>query len=722
MVSGTEVRTEGVQKLHPAKYDVYALNTGNFKSLLFSLPFDAAAAGEVVLPAPGGQFRTFMVWQTPVMEEGLASRYPGIKTFTAVAADNKQVTAKLDLTESGFHAYVFDGANTYVVDPYSNVNDGFYLCYYKRDYPRPANNRMECLAGDPHEDELGDQRISLTPTGLPGNTPLKINGVTKRTYRLAVACTIEYSIAVAGSNPTKSAVLSAIVTSINRVNGVYERELAVTMVLVANNDELIYVTGSDPYTNNNGPVMLGENQDNVDNVIGPFAYDIGHVFSTAGGGIADLGCICDFGTKAKGVTGQAKPLGDPFDIDYVAHEMGHQFGATHSFNANVNAGSCTGNAAKAAAYEPGSGSTLMAYAGICGNANNIQSHSDDYFHSNSLDQITNKISTTTCAVSTPANNTPPVVPPFAQGYYIPYLTPFELVAPDATDADHDSLNYCWEEWDLGDFGQSFANTNQFGPIFRSFRPVASTTRVFPDIDTLVDNVTAYTGEKLPTVARELRFRLTVRDMYNGLGSFNLPDDEINLHVINTGTPFKVNAPNTSSEYWQIGSAVTVQWEVANTTASPINCANVDIYLSTDNGYTYPYVLATGTPNDGSETITVPNAPTTSARVKVKGSGNVFFDLSNAGFTINTWPASVTDIGKDGLTIYPNPAKDNMHLELNSKSGYEAVIMNTLGQQVWRQNITGSTDIAVAGWAKGMYELHLMDNSTKERIIRKFIVE
>lgn len=720
-VTASQVASSGIQKIHPDRYDTYELNAGNFKLMLNALPTDPAAARSIELPMPGGKYRNFKVWQTPAMEAGLARRYPQITTYTAVATDDKHVTAKLDFTVFGFHAYVFDGDNTYLIDPFSNANDGFYMCYYKRDCRRAENDKMPCLVGDVREDELGIQRMNITSTGLP-NTPLKVNGTTKRTYRLALACTIEYAAAVAGISATKPAVLSAMVTSMNRVNGVYERELAITMVLVANDDTLIYLSGTDPYSNNSGTTMLSENQANVDNIIGPLNYDIGHVFSTAGGGIADLGCVCDFGTKARGVTGQSNPIGDAFDIDYVAHEMGHQFGATHTFNANINAGSCTGNAASGAAYEPGSGSTIMAYAGICGSANNIQAHSDDYFHAKSLDQITNKITSVTCASNTLTNNNPPVEPPFTTSYNIPFLTPFELTAPDATDTDHDLLNYCWEEYDLGDFGQRYADTIKFGPLFRSFKPGTSTTRVFPTLDKLVANVTSYTGEKLPAVARDMKFRLTVRDMFNGIGSFNFPTDEIDLHVINTTVPFTVSAPNAATDYWQIGSTVTVQWDVANTTAAPISCANVDIFLSTDDGYTYPFTLATGTPNDGSETITVPFAPTTSARVKVKGSGNVFFDISNKGFTINTWPASVANIEAGEVRMFPNPASGILNLALHKDDAYRAVIVNTLGQSVWQNDIAQSAAISVKGWASGMYMLHLVNKATNQKTVHRFIVE
>ena len=713
------VATTGTRNLTPEVFKTYSLNSTYLKAKLSTLSFDTAQATILDLPNPAGGYTSYKVWQTTIMEAGLAAKYPDIKTFSGYSLESQRITIKLDYTKYGFHAMVFDGANTYFIDPYSNKDDGFYICYYKRDYIRPVASAMSCEVRDEAGD-LGQDAIHLTPTGLP-NIKFKVHGTQQRTYRLALACTGEYAIAVDGPNPTKAGVLGKMVTSINRVNGVFERELAVTLQLIANNDDIIYLDGpNDPYLNTGSD--LGTNQTNITNEIGSANYDIGHLFGTGLGGVADTASVCTSNKKARGITGQPNPVGDPFDIDYVVHEMGHQFGANHTFNSN--SGSCGGNGEQMDAYEPGSGSTIMGYAGICGGGDNLQAHSDDYFHSRSLDVISwfiTKGNGSTCGVATQVVNTPPVVPSFAQTYSIPYRTPFELTAPLAIDADHDSLTYCWEQWNLGDYQQSWNNTNQFGPIFRSFRPTASPTRVFPRIDSLVKNVTSYRGEKLPNDARNLKFRLTVRDMLNGVGIFNFPDDEVNLNVINTGSPFEVTHPNTNLN-WTSGNSETVTWNVGGTDNGQIGCQKVDIFLSVDGGYTYPITLASNTPNDGSESITVPaSAMTNQARVKIKGVGNVFFDISNSNFSLND-PSNVKEIAwQSAVKVFPIPSDDVLYISNDYKRKLTMNVVNALGQNIYRGEVVKRASIEVSNWAKGVYYIKFSELESGEAIVRTIMV-
>ena len=443
------------------------------------------------------------------------------------------------------------------------------------------------------------------------------------------------------ATPTVAQALAAIVVSVNRVTGVYEKELSIRLQLVANNNLIVFTdAGTDPFTGNNNPnVLINESQTVIDSNIGNSFYDIGHTFSTGAGGLADLAVVCwDFdGTdgKAMGVTGLSNPVGDPYDIDYVAHEMGHEFGGEHTFNSKL--GACNGNGVKSSNAEPGSGSTIMAYAGIC-NSDDLQPHSDPQFHAISFNEITNYTINSdgnSCAVITSTGNTAPIVNAGAD-YVIPKSTPF-LLTGSATDADGDALSYSWEQVDVG--GNYSAWNNPSGtkaPLFRSFQPVVVPYRYFPKLSDVV-NATTTVGEILPSAARTMNFRLTARDNKAGGGGVNF--DEMVVTVDNNG-PFTVTYPTATGINWTGNDTRTVTWNVASTNVSPVNTANVAIQLSTDGGYTYPTTLLASTPNDGSADITVPNISTVSARIRVMSVGNVFYNISQNNFTIaSTLPVS-----------------------------------------------------------------------------------
>ena len=437
--------------------------------------------------------------------------------------------------------------------------------------------------------------------------------------------------------------MAEITTAINRVAGIYQREVAVTFQLIANNEDIIYTNGiTDPYDNNNGSAMLGQNQANLDNpaIIGSANYDVGHVFSTGGGGVAWLGVPCVAGQKARGVTGLGSPVGDPFYVDYVAHEIGHQFAANHTFNGN--SGSCAGSQWNdSTAYEPGSATTIMGYAGIC-SPQNIQNNSDDYFHGISFDEIVAYTTTgqgNSCAAVSSTGNTPPTVEA-GSPYSIPLNTPFTLTG-SATDPDGTaSLTYNWEEFDLGPTGAPNSPSGN-APIFRSFSPTTSPSRTFPQISDIVNN-TQTLGELLPSYARAMNFRLTVRDN-QAMGGGVANDNTTVTAVAGTG-PFLVTAPNTAVT-WTGNTNENVTWNVAGTNLAPISCANVNISLSTDGGFTYPTSLAMNTANDGSASVLVPNISTSNARVRVACAGNIFFDISNANFNIQLGAA-----GDPSLTV------------------------------------------------------------------------
>jgi hypothetical protein len=631
-VHEASVTGAGERLIVPDRYRTVALQVDALRQVLDQAPDEQApvVAGVAVLtlPLPEGGFGRFEIVNSPMMEPELAARFPEMTTYAARGLDDITASGRLDWTPAGFHAQIFSDQGTFYIDPYQRGDIVHYITYLKRDFTPPVPFMPEIGvvgADDPVMQELA----SRVASGQINTT----TGATLRTYRLAQAATGEYTQFHGG---TVADGMAAVVTAINRVNGIYEREVAIRMILVANNHLIVYTNpNTDPYTNNNGSIMLGQNQNNLDMVIGNANYDIGHVFSTGGGGIAGLGVTCRAGLKARGVTGLPAPTGDPFYVDYVSHEMGHQYGANHTFNGN--AGSCTGSNRNAAtAYEPGSGTTIMAYAGICGNQN-IQSNSDDYFHTISFDEIvayTRSSLGDTCGTDIDTGNGAPIVSVPAGGFTIPIGTPFTLTG-SAVDPDGDPLTFNWEQFDLGPAGHPNSPSGN-APLFRSFPATASPSRTFPQISDIANN-TQTLGEILPMTTRALTFRLTVRDNRIWPSGGGVAYAAVAFSSTAAAGPFVVTAPNTAVT-WFAEQPHSVTWNVANTNVAPVNCSGVDILLSTDGGYNYPLTLASNVANNGAATVIAPSLDTTTARVKVACANNIFFDISNVNFTITTGAA------------------------------------------------------------------------------------
>ncbi|MFN4255730.1 MAG: reprolysin-like metallopeptidase, partial [Saprospiraceae bacterium] len=562
---------------------------------------------EITLPMPNGRFERFRIQNAPCMAPELARKFPDIVSYAGVGVDDPTAYLRGDLTMFGFHAMILGGRDGAVfIDPYSLEDTENYVVYYKKDYLK--TDPWECLTQS-EDNNFGNESTDAQRL-LAGDCKL-------RTYSLALACTGEYATFHGG---TVASVAAAMNTTMVRVNGVFEKDCSVHMDLVANNNSLIFLdAATDPYTNSNGSAMLSQNQTTCDNIIGNANYDIGHVFSTGGGGVAYLGALCTNSIKAGGVTGQPNPIGDPFDIDYVAHEMGHQYGANHTQN-----NSCNRNAATA--MEPGSASTIMGYAGIC--SPNVQNNSDAYFHAISLQEIATKVTGSTCQNTLTTINNAPTADAGAD-YTIPRSTPFVLTGVGTDQDPNDILTYCWEQMDNAVATMPPVATNTGGPAFRSLTATTSPLRYFPNLPAVVANTTP-TWEVLASVGRTYNFRLTVRD--NRVGGGCTKEDNTVITVSGTAGPFLVTAPNTAVS-WPALSTQTITWDVASTNAAPVNCANVSILLSTDGGLTYPITILANTPNDGSQTVTIPDNQTTQARIMVKSVGNVFYDISNTNFTI-----------------------------------------------------------------------------------------
>lgn len=620
------------RQIVPERYRTVSLDTIQLTQFLATLPLEQLLINRNIapvlsLPMPDGRVARFRVWESPIAEAGLIQKFPNLKTYTGQGIDDPTATIKIDWTDFGFHAMVYsDITGYYLIDPYDHLTKTNYITYFKKDFHK--QDKMKEL------DPIRYPKVKgITPDNVQAGVCV---GTTLRTYRLAVACTHEYAIAATGlATPTVAQALAKIVTSVNRVNGVYEKEVSVRLVLVANNSNVVFPTAAgDPFTGNNSAgTLINESQTNIDAQIGSANYDIGHTFSTGGGGLAGLGVVCRAGQKARGITGSPSPVGDAYDIDYVAHEMGHQFDGEHTFNSA--SGFCGGNGSSSANAEPGSGSTIMAYAGIC-SPENLQNNSDAYFTAISFDQIsdyTNSGSGNTCPTSTATGNSAPVVNAGAD-YKVPLSTPFILTG-SATDANGDALTYCWEQINVGGpFGTWNAPSGN-APIFRSFAPVSTGTRYFPKLSNVIAGTTTI-GEILPTYARVMNFRLTARD--NRAAGGGVCRDEMTVTSIAGTGPFLVTYPTATAISWTVGDFKTITWDPAGTAGATINCANVTIQLSTDGGNTYPVTLVASTPNDGSHEIAVPNNVSSTARIRVMAVGNIFYDISNNNFAIVAAPA------------------------------------------------------------------------------------
>lgn len=693
----------------------FQLEPLRLKTVLSAAGNTHLSATVIDLPGPDGKTLSFKVWRNTLIPAELQAKFPDVWSFSGTRTDNPAVTIKMEYSPRGLYAMVYDGPNTYFIDPI-DAGAAAYKAYLKSEAQMDPLNQVACQV----EEDLDN-------SGAPGGST-KIAGFTlgevKRTYRLALSCTGEYAEAVAGTNPTTAAVFAAMVTTMNRVNGIYERELAVTMQFIANNDLLIYTNATtDPFTaNNNGGQLLGQNQTNTTNVIGLANFDIGHIFSTGAGGVAILGSVCRSNRKAQGVTGRPNPVGDPFDVDYVAHEMGHQFGADHSFN------QCSGTENSTTAYEPGSGSTIMGYAGICGATNNLQNNSNDYFHKTSLSEIHNWLvngNVGTCP-TTQTGYTAPAFTVSTNSYEIPLQTPFELDFPEVTPVDASSTVLTnIEQYDLGNFrsDENLGSSFNAGPAFRSFAPNAENYRSFPENVVLRNGYLVSRGDRLTDVARSYNMAYNAREIHtDGWGTINSGDVLTNIAAVGSTGPFQILYPSENDSIIR-NSVTKIYWDVANSDIAPINCSTVDVYLSTDGGYTFPLVLAQNVPNTGNADINIPDMAINSARIKIKASDNIFFSYSKKNVVIGNVaspydpnPTSLPGIAKENpINIYPNPAQDVLNVALNTVSEQEAslVLVNTVGQVVWKGKISQSNatlKINTSNLARGIYILKYKSNT------------
>jgi hypothetical protein len=615
--------SENTQVPIPSEFRLFQLNKDILEN---QLRYDASELESAVnthrkvieLPFPDEGFYTFSLVAYSSMHPDLAAKYPEIKSYRGYCLEDPSIQIYCSYTPLGFTAIVMGAdAGNFLIEPVHVSDKEHYMCYFYRDID--LQFPYECHAPDKVIDLGSEASVAAGDCNL-------------RTYRLAIAATAEFTAAAGGV----ANALANIAATVTIVNGIYINELSVQCQLVGNNDQILFTdTNTDGLTDGNQNTLAGQSQGAIESVLDAGDYDIGHTVGTRmNGGWAgvsnQIGNVCTGNKADAATTFNPVPIPAGFAMGFM-HEWGHQFGARHTFNAN-NAGSCTpGQQSASAAYEPGSGCTIMSYAGTC-DALNVIGSRDQYFHAINLREIGNYVTAgngNSCPVTVvPANGAPNVNAPAVAVYNLPISTPFSLTAT-ASDPDGDALTYCWEQWNNELISHPPACNVDEGPVFRSFPPTASATRFFPNlIDLIAGNPTPW--EVLPCTDRTMAFRVTVRD--NAAGAGCTDEDDVNLEFFADAGPFRVTLPADDDCYAAEGP-MTVNWDVAGTDGGDVNCSEVDIMLSIDGGFTYPFTLLAGTPNDGAQDVSLPDVLTEQARVMVRCSDNIFFNISPGDFSI-----------------------------------------------------------------------------------------
>jgi hypothetical protein len=649
-----EVSDRGERWVVPHTYRLVALDLAALESHVRRAPMERSGASPVrlALPLPDAGYAEFDLVESPVLDAGLAAKFPSIRTYAGRGVQDPSATLRIDVTPLGFHAQILSPGGDFYIDPYQKQDTAHYVSYFRRDYGGEKSFRC-----DTHDADIAIQLEPRNDAKAVAGVPNTV-GPALRTLRMAFIATRSYTNAFGG---TVSSGLSGLTTLTNRLNGVYERDLGLRLVLVDGSDLLVF-TDANPGPAALDPAPTGPDAiitTTINNTVGSSNYDLGHAVGGSGGGgaITPLGNVCT-SQKGNGFTSLSPPRGDIFDIDFVAHELGHQLGANHTWFGCGGGGQWT----QSSAMEPGSGSTIMGYAGIC--SDDLQPNSDAYFHARSFTQINARLGLDntdvppSCGSNSATGNNAPTVSAAAD-FSIPRGTPFQLTA-SGSDIDGDPVTYNWEQIDTGPSAASPSPTRAnatSGPIFRSYVATLSPTRIFPSLPFVLNNANQppntytwtpasgaapfYTGEILTNVSRSLNFRVTARDNHAVGGGIAL--DEITLTSNANAGPFTVGnlaGPLTG------GSSQAITWTVASTD-TVLGTTLVNILVSLDGGYTWS-TLAANTANDGNHTVTLPNTATTQARFRVEAAngsgvsaGNTWFDVTDSNVAINASGTAIT---------------------------------------------------------------------------------
>jgi subtilisin-like proprotein convertase family protein len=594
------------------KVKVFQLDQASLSRELSSISTRKKTNGIVYFPDIKGKLRGFRISEKAVFSPELAKKYPEIKSYSGYSLDGKKDRIRFSISHRGVQSMIVHAGSERTTFMEKALDGGSTYVVYDRSLHSKLDSEFICFTE------------SAIEKSINGAVSKLVDDQTLKKYRIAISATGEYTQFHGG---TIADALAAINATLTRVNQVFETDLGVTLELIANTDLVIF---TDPDTDPYGGNLNSEVQNTLTSTIGEANYDVGHLFheDTDGGNAGFIGSVCRDNQKGSAYAAALNPQGDIFDLDFVSHELGHQFGANHTWSFESE-----GTLVQA---EPGTGTTIMGYAGIVP-GENVAPNGDDYFHYYSIFQIVEYLQTTSCGEITPLANNPPVINPIGD-YIIPKGTPFVLKG-NATDPDStDVLTYAWEQIDDGIVTTAnFGPDNPSGANFRSLRPTTDTERYFPKLsEVILGNLTQTNPpinsawETVSTVEREMNFALTVRD--NAAGGGQVASELVKLDVINSAGPFVVTSQNTAETYIA-GSVQTINWDVANTNIAPINTQEVDIFLSTDGGLSFPILVAADVPNDGTHDVIIPGNSTTTARFMVKGSENVFFSINTSDFVI-----------------------------------------------------------------------------------------
>ena len=680
---------------------------------------------EVIIPNINGELEKYLVFENSNFEPALQAQYPNIRAYKGKGITDNSATLSFSVSPQGIQTMVLrtDG-NSEFIEAYDKSATTYVL------FDSKSRNKGKLPFNCSTVDTSLNQEL-LNNTSVTNRASNAVN----KTMRLALSCTAEYANYFGATSAAQSGlVLAAMNASITRCNGVMEKDLALHLNIIANNAAVYYYNPTtDPYddaaTGSTG-TWNAQVQSAITSAIGAANYDIGHLFGASGGGgnAGCIGCVCTNATKGSGYTSPADeiPTGDNFDIDYVVHEIGHQLGGNHSFTFSFEG--------SVAQVEPGSGSTIMGYAGIT--SYNVALHSDALFCYKNIQQIQTNLATKTCPITTVTTNSTPTASA-GLDYTIPKGTAFVLTGTSTDTTPGDVLTYVWEENDLGtsattNAASRVAGTKVVGPNFRTFPAASTPVRYFPRLDKIMlgqlvvpsNWESVYNGAASSAVNRNLNFTFTVRDNHTEVNQYGQTATDAMVVTVNVAVgPLVVSSQSTTGITWGQGSTQTVTWTGFNSNTLA-GGANVDILLSTDGGLTFPTVLAAGVPNNGSATVTVPSVTSSTCRLMIKASANVFLAVNSKVFAIAFLANDSFEL--PNFSLFPNPNRGNFTVQFDSTSNNDiAIEVNDIrGRSVFEKTYTNtglfSQTLQLNNPQSGIYLVTIKDGN--KQVVKKIVVE